>query len=91
MLFAIPKLTVLVIGTYYDVTIFGKTHRFGAIDAGRDIFVSSLAHRCCPREVGSSDISDCEIHRLNVAVIIITVVAQVRYFGSRSSFSDTAN
>lgn len=86
-----PKFTVLVIGAYYDVTIFGKTHRFGAIDAGRDICVSSLAHRCCPREVGSSDVSDCEIHWLNVAAIIITVIAQVRYLGSRSCFSDAAN
>jgi len=91
VLFTIPELAILVIGAYYDVTIFGQAHRFRAIDTAGDIFVSSLSHRCLPREVGRSNVCDCKIHRLNAAFIIITVFAQVRDFYSRSLITDAAD
>ena len=91
VLFAIPELTILVVGAHYDVTIFGQAHRFRAIDTGGDIFVSSLSHRCRPREVGRSNICDCKIHRLDVAFIIITFVAQVRDCCSRSLLTDASD
>ena len=77
--------------TVADIMILtGPEFTIGVVWSNDQVAVKSEAHRCLIRKIGSGEVSDGESRGSGLAVAILAILAQLRYYRLGGLASDTS-